>query len=91
MSRGPGRWQREILQATEGGWRYLVDLLPDRYRREQYVALYRAMTTLHNTGRIEVVLYRYGAKKVALGPVGTERPCRCVLDGKTGGCAACRR
>ena len=78
MSRGPGKWQRQVLSATERGWCWLVDILEPGYTRAQYVALHRAATTLADAGRIDMLLYRFGAKTVAIGPSGDGRPRRCV-------------
>ena len=75
MSRGPGRWQRLILQRVEqGDWLYLVELLPEGYTNSQYQAIYRAACTLHDAGRISWLRYRFGLKKTLLGPQGAEAP-----------------
>jgi hypothetical protein len=69
MSRGPGRWQRAILDALEQhGAVWMRDLLPpeapcayqweqlaaQRARRAQYSALHRAACRLCDAGRIEM-------------------------------------
>jgi len=54
VSRGPGRWQREILGALEKHPAfYLADLLPQPHTRSQVVALNRAarqLATLYKIG-----------------------------------------
>ena len=53
MSRGPGKWQRVILEALEiePAW-YLRTLLPLDASRSDYVALLRAANALWRSGRI---------------------------------------
>ena len=75
MSRGPGKWQRVILdRVSSGGWHYLSDLLPKRHTRAQYKALHRAMTTLENKGKIAVYRYLCGHKRTLVGPLGIFPP-----------------
>ena len=77
MSRGPGKWQRAILcEIDKGEWFYLVSLLPDGYSDAQYKALHRAATTLADDGRLSYLVYIAGTRRVALGPVGAERPAK---------------
>jgi hypothetical protein len=55
MSRGPGKWERAILETLERVPSfYLTDLLPDPHTRSQTVALNRAMRKLDDTGKIAV-------------------------------------
>jgi len=43
MSRGPGKWQRLILEALDKeGWCIVYDLLPEDSRRSERTALNRA-------------------------------------------------
>jgi hypothetical protein len=59
MSRGPGKWERAILQALERVPAfYLTDLLPDPHTRSQTVALNRAMRKLADAYKIEIVRWR---------------------------------
>lgn len=54
MSRGPGRWQRYILDAVEKhGAVWLHDLLPPLTPRARYVALNRAALLLFDAGRVD--------------------------------------
>jgi hypothetical protein len=53
MSRGPGKWERAILQSLEHTAAfYLTDLLPTDHSRAQLVALNRAARNLEDKGRI---------------------------------------
>jgi hypothetical protein len=55
MSRGPGKWERAILEALERVPAfYLTDLLPDPHTRSQTVALNRAMRKLAGAYKIGV-------------------------------------
>jgi hypothetical protein len=75
MSRGPGTWQRVILdRVSSGGWHYLRDLLPERYTKTQYKALHRAMTALERKGDIAVYRYQSGRKRTLVGPLGIFPP-----------------
>ena len=77
MSRGPSKWQRLILnKAAEGEWFYLVDLLPASYTESQYQALYRAACRLEESGRVSWQQYRYGRKRILLGPLGKAKPAK---------------
>lgn len=88
MSRGPGRWQRRILEAVADGPIYLRDLLPEQYTRSQYSALHRAATTLADAGAISYWHFTYASikygpergRKVALGPPGCPTPSRSALN-----------
>jgi len=71
MSRGPGKWQRLILDEVHSGrWTYLLDLLADTHTRSEYQALYRAARTLDEAGRISLWRYTTGTKKLLVGPPG---------------------
>ncbi len=75
MSRGPGRWQRLILQTLRLESSVdLVDLLPKGYTASAYQAAYRAALTLEASGRIEVWRYIYGARKFVVARVGEPNP-----------------
>jgi hypothetical protein len=59
MSRGPGKWERAILEAVARvPVFYLTDLLSRSHTRAQTVALNRAMRKLADTGRIAVKYWR---------------------------------
>jgi hypothetical protein len=74
MSRGPGRWQRQILAVLERHQAFFPnDLLPLESTRAEQAALHRAVSTPHATHRIAVarwlghhpsgaklVIFRYG-------------------------------
>jgi hypothetical protein len=74
MSRGPGRWQREILAALDQHQAfYPRDLLGITSTRAEQAALQRAVCSLHDAGRIaiarwwgrspaggRIVVFRYG-------------------------------
>ena len=84
MSRGPGRWQREILAALDQVEAfYLVDLLPDGYTRAQYNGAHRAAVRLDDTGRIALKHFIYGTPKLVVGHAGTDpkRPDSGGMDG----------
>ena len=75
MSRGPGKWQRLILdRVAQGDWFYLVDLLPAGYTVSQYSALHRAACRLADAGKVIYRMYLCGHKKVHLGPIGAPPP-----------------
>ena len=53
MSRGPGVWQRAILERLESAPSAAVaDLLPAQFTRAQYSALLRAVRTLESAQEI---------------------------------------
>lgn len=55
MSRGPGRWQREILATLERYQAFFPnDLLGLEPTRAQQAALQRAIITLHDAGKIGI-------------------------------------
>jgi hypothetical protein len=55
MSRGPGRWQRLILDELKSRDRfYLLELLPHGYRKAHHNALCRAAAKLADAGRIHL-------------------------------------
>ena len=74
MSRGPGLWQRVVLEMLERTPAvYVQDLLPVGYSRAQYSALLRAVSRLEELGRIEVTRYRCWAASygcVVVGRIG---------------------
>lgn len=54
MSRGPGKWQRLILQRVEAdGWCVVYDLLPDNRTRAQESAINRAAHLLADRGLVD--------------------------------------
>jgi len=75
MGRGPGKWQRLILDEVveQRQWRYLIGLLPEDHTMTEYKALWRAADTLWRKGRIEWLNYRCGWRKVLIGPPGVPR------------------
>jgi hypothetical protein len=79
MSRGPGKWQRIILDALkQQSAVYLLDLLLDQddNSRSNYVALHRAAVTLFEKGQIEFLIYFNGRPRVLLHGAGSERPAK---------------
>jgi len=55
MSKGPGKWQRAILEALETKDRVILrDLLPMDYTHADLSALYRAADSLRLAGRVWV-------------------------------------
>jgi hypothetical protein len=71
LGRGPGIWQRLILDRIATGTQfYLVALLPDGYTTAQYSALHRAAYNLENAGIISIARYLCGIKKCLIGPPG---------------------
>lgn len=73
MSRGPGRWQRLVIEGLERRPAYyVVSLLPEKFTRAQYSALLRAVASLEERGRIEVDRYHCWATKP--GRVVVRRP-----------------
>jgi hypothetical protein len=81
MSRGPGKWQRIIINALKQEPAvYLMDLLLDHcrhHKHKQYVALHRAAVTLWKKGRIAMSTYEFGVgswARVLLHRAGSERP-----------------
>lgn len=58
MSRGPGKWQRLILESIETQEKIrLIDLLPENYKHAEYSALYRAAHSLRRAGKIHMRFY----------------------------------
>lgn len=56
MSRGPGKWQRLILERLKvDDWVFLVDILPDNFTGSDKSALYRAALNLWKTGIVDRV------------------------------------
>src|ERR1700730_1371323 len=77
MSRGPGCWQRVILQAvSDGRPHYLADLLLPGYNRAEYNALNRAAMRLRDMRAIELWRFSSGALKTAVAPPGMPFPDR---------------
>lgn len=75
MGRGPGIWQRLILDRIATGTQfYLVALLPDGYTTAQYSALHRAAYNLEDAGIISIARYLCGIKKCLIGPPGAGIP-----------------
>lgn len=55
MSKGPGKWQRLILDALERcEWVFVVDLLPEEHTPSDYSAVMRAASVLARQGRLSV-------------------------------------
>jgi len=55
MSRGPGKWQRLILDAVdENGWCVVCDLLPEDAKHAQVSAINRAAHTLADAGEVDL-------------------------------------
>src|SRR2546427_2343708 len=52
VSRGPGRWQRAILNRVEDGTFWLAELYPEGTSRSEREALARAARTLRRKGAI---------------------------------------
>ena len=76
MSRGPGKWQRVILERLESGPFYMIDLLPETYTVSQYQALRRALYKLVDDRQLEVTVYLAGLTKIFVRKVGTPPPKR---------------
>lgn len=75
MSRGPGRWQREILAALDQvDAFYLVDLLPRVYTRAEYNAAHRAAFRLRETQRVDMWHFAFGTPKVMVCCPGSGKP-----------------
>jgi hypothetical protein len=64
MSKGPGKWQRMILDALEGReWLFLWELLPNPYAPAEYSALMRAAHVLRRKGAIKIVSKSFDWRK----------------------------
>ena len=64
MSRGPGKWQRRILEAVDGaGWCVVMDLIPRDSSRADFSALNRAAHLLAAKGQVEVWWRSRGVSK----------------------------
>jgi len=60
MSRGPGKWERAILDALgQVPAFYLTDLLPTPHTRSQTVALNRAARNLADAGKVQMWKWAY--------------------------------
>ena len=65
MSRGPGRWQRLIVERAETAWRFdITDVLPSGYSRSEYTAAARAAIRLEALGRVELWKGVYGRRRL---------------------------
>lgn len=59
MSKGPGKWQRRILEALEDvPWTFLVDIMSLDYSRSDYVAARRSAISLWESGRQVWIYYK---------------------------------
>jgi hypothetical protein len=70
MSKGPGKWQRAIVEAVnqKGGQMYLKEILPRRFTESDYQAAYRAAVTLRRAGKIALHTYLLGSSRIMIGP-----------------------
>jgi hypothetical protein len=72
MSRGPGRWQRLLLNTlNERACFYVADLLPAGHSRADRVALFRAAAQLERAGRVVLVYFMCGRPRVVVARRGT--------------------
>lgn len=70
MSRGPGKSQRLILETLEKfGPYYLAELAGDTHGAV-YKSLHRAAVKLHEQGKIELLTFTYGNRKLAIAAPG---------------------
>jgi hypothetical protein len=75
MSRGLGLKQRTILEKlNECEYFYLRDLLPDTCSMSEYQSMYRAAIKLLDRGKVVILKYRRGSKKVLIMRPGTCDP-----------------
>jgi hypothetical protein len=75
MSRGPGRWQRAILDELQRREVFYVrEVLPATHTRSDRLALIRAAHQLARQGRLVVDVERQHWKRAALGAVVVARP-----------------
>lgn len=80
MSRGPGKWQRLILEALDKeGWCIVYDLLPEDSRRSERTALNRAAHLLEKRGLIDIWARIRPQAKPVEHRGGTKHPLRTVL------------
>lgn len=72
MSRGPGKWQRSIVQALTGHQPavWMRDLLPLDYSAAEYQALYRASRRLNQQGVIAIWTSRFSHSQLILAKPG---------------------
>jgi hypothetical protein len=67
MSKGPGKWQRAILERLDQvDYFYLMELLPIDYYRTDYKALHRAAYQLAKTGKINIQRFMSEHAKVCI-------------------------
>jgi len=82
VGRGPGCWQRRILERlATGNPFYLTQLLPDRMEPRHgrypatYQALWRACVTLYGQRRLDAYIYQSGTpSRILVVPVGLTLP-----------------
>ena len=61
MSKGPGKWQRVIINALETHQAvYVLSLLPEGYTKSDYSAILRAANSLEAAVKIETDRYQCG-------------------------------
>jgi len=64
MSKGPGKWQRTILDALETQESvFLRDLLPGNYSSADYSAIHRAANKLLEDGKVWITKPTYSHRK----------------------------
>lgn len=64
MSKGPGKWQRTILDALETSDSvFLRDLLPSDYSQADYSAIHRAAKKLQDAGKVWMTKPSYAWRK----------------------------
>lgn len=65
MSKGPGKWQRVILEVVAAeGFCVVDDLLPPRAKRSDHSAINRAAHLLKNAGKVELALEQRQSKSL---------------------------
>ena len=65
MSKGPGKWQRVILEAVvAAGFCVVDDLLPPGAKRSDHSAINRAAHLLKNAGKVELALEQRQSKSL---------------------------
>jgi hypothetical protein len=69
MSKGPGKWQRAILEAVnQKGQMYLKEVLSQSFSESEYQAAHRAAVILWRAGKIAIHNYPLGSSRIMIGP-----------------------
>lgn len=83
MSRGPGIWQRQLLDRMAEGATVILTRTDQSHAEKN--AIRRAANTLEAQGKLKIIAYKIdGLNRLAACPVGTEAPNQRAVTGLDG-------